>query len=84
MPALRIRRLPSCDTPGKSLSQHEDLHVNDLRDAFNGDLLDSKYTTEGFGSLEACEAARNGFADWFKDYVAGGHAASKAQRDSCQ
>jgi RHS repeat-associated protein len=52
-------KLPSSDTPGATLAEHEALHVGDWQQWCGG--LESKYPSEGFSSKPACDRARNNF-----------------------
>jgi RHS repeat-associated protein len=64
----RVMGLRSCDSPGKTLAQHENLHITDYRGAFAGNKLDSLYQSEGFDSMAECERQRQGFAAWLESY----------------
>ena len=51
----------SGDSPGKTLQQHEDLHVDDFTNAFRPVTIEKEVSTEGFGGFLECERARRLF-----------------------
>lgn len=57
--------LPSKDTPGSTLRQHEMLHVQDLPGWCRS--LNNSVKSEGFSSRSACEAAKQEFSRGLQD-----------------
>jgi RHS repeat-associated protein len=57
--------LPSKETPGSTLRQHEMLHVRDLQGWCRS--LNNSVKSEGFSSRAACEAARQEFSRSLQD-----------------
>ncbi len=63
----------SADSPGLSLEEHEDLHVQDFKVGLADSVINSMIKTEGFGSPQECMKARKeiiGRIDAFIDGVA--------------
>jgi RHS repeat-associated protein len=53
--------LPSAETPGLTLCEHEGRHSDDLSFAFAEQTINSLIKTEGFGGKEQCRAAWRSF-----------------------
>lgn len=49
----------SMESPGRTLKQHEDGHLEDFREALDTDRLDREISTEGFATRNECEIARS-------------------------
>lgn len=52
---------PSSDSRGLTVSQHENLHLDDYRRGMGSGSLDAAYQSEGFATAADCEAQRQGF-----------------------
>ena len=71
--------LPSGDSPGLTLGEHEDLHKGDVRAAMDG--VNSAIQTEGFSSRAACDAARANVRQALSGYYSMSSASSSMLRD---
>jgi RHS repeat-associated protein len=61
--------MPSEESPGLTVQQHENLHLNDLEALLSNEWVNERFQSEGFTSYEACECARNKFYDEFRDWM---------------
>jgi hypothetical protein len=73
--------LMSSDTPGFTLQQHEDLHMEDFREGLTDDAINAAIKTEGFNTISECQAARASCPAAINAFIAGVAAASHAARD---
>jgi RHS repeat-associated protein len=73
---------PAPESPGKTLQQHEDMHLADFRDWFSDAEVNKEIKTEGFASERACEDARRLVPYDFRIYVILGQAWTYRLRDS--
>jgi RHS repeat-associated protein len=64
-------KTPSCDSPGLTLAQHENLHVQDWRSSVNRRNADAALETEGFATPEECEEAQENFNEAVQQWLDG-------------
>jgi len=74
----------SCDSPGLTVAQHEDLHAGDFQRDLGGDALNSAFQTEGIATRKQCERKRAQFASWLEEHIRGATQDSHRGRDTCQ
>lgn len=71
--------LPSNETPGSTLRQHEMLHVRDLQGWCQS--LNNSVKSEGFSSRPACEAAKQEFSRGLQDGLRRAGSDTRRRRD---
>lgn len=59
---------PAPESPGRTLQQHEDMHLGDLNDWFSEEEINKAIKTEGFGSKPECESAQRGLGMEYRIY----------------
>jgi hypothetical protein len=74
-----VMNASSSDSPGLTLGEHEELHRADVRDALHD--INSAINTEGFGSQQACNAARASVIKALEDYYGMSAVSGRILRD---
>lgn len=71
----------SAQSPGLSLQQHEDLHMQDFHIGLSDSAVNKAIPTDGFKTPSACTAARQGFLGELDAFIAGIANTSNVWRD---